>query len=358
MKLSLLLSAYWTGGITMKKLLGLITATALALSTTVTAFAGEWYDTAYDYCVDRNIISDWYKDKEENNGLMTRGEAAGLLNSAKRRFFYIGDYYPENPFFDLEQGEHYYYQILEMYYSGIFSGGYDENGNLLAMKDDYITREDAAALIVRTYRLKAAKAELAFTDADTISDYAVDDLMTCVSLGIFNGYEDGSLRPKNYVSKAEFINLIYLAGVAADADNMHIDSVSLVTGDMFTDDVKIRITNEDELESGGIFRLEFENVSDKTYYFNPAEFQLEKEIDGQWITQRLGYWFVDQNAWILEPHSTRDAKVDFSISEYEFTDGKYRMVYLVDEYTDILDEDHPGLMARYITKYSAVEFYF
>lgn len=337
----------------MKKLPRLITVTALTLSMTVTAFAGEWYDTAYDYCVDRNIISDWYKDKEENNGLMTRGEAADLLNSAINRVCYMG-YYPENPFADLKKGEMYSNQIVRMYYRGIFSGGYDENGNLLAMKDDYITRQDAAALIARTYRLKEAKAELTFTDADMISDYAVDDLMTCVSLGIFNGYEDGSLRPKNYVSKAEFINLIYLADVAADADNMRIESVSLVTGDMFTDDVKIRITNEDELESGGIFRLEFENVSDKTYDFNPAEFQLEKEIDGRWIVQRLGYWFVDQNAWILEPHSTRDAKVDFGIAEYEFTEGKYRMVYEVDEDTGISVWEQPRLPS----KYSAVEFYF
>ncbi|MBR3752144.1 MAG: S-layer homology domain-containing protein [Ruminiclostridium sp.] len=66
----------------------------------------------------------------------------------------------------------------------------------------------------------SAGAATAFTDADSIDNAAAVDY--CVALGIINGYEDGSFRPDDTISRAEATKLISIAmngGEAAIADN-------------------------------------------------------------------------------------------------------------------------------------------
>ena len=41
-----------------------------------------------------------------------------------------------------------------------------------------------------------------FPDADAISDYAKDAMAWCVANGIINGYEDGTVKPKNNATRA------------------------------------------------------------------------------------------------------------------------------------------------------------
>ena len=74
--------------------------------------------------------------------------------------------------------------------------------------DAKITREQIAAILYRyaTYLgLNAVTLEenLAFKDADNISEYAVFAMSYIVGQGIIGGYEDGTVRPKNNATRAE-----------------------------------------------------------------------------------------------------------------------------------------------------------
>lgn len=332
----------------MRKLLRMVMTVVFTVSITTTALAGSRFDEAFDYCVDKGIIYDWY----DTEGLVTRGEAAKLIREAMRRFKNINVFYPENPFFDLNMVSAEDNAVVAMYYNGIFAGGYDENGHLMSMKEEYITREDAAALLVRTYGFEQTETELAFIDADMISDYAVNDIMTCVKLGIFNGYDDGSIKPKANISKKEFLNLIYKADVAADADNKHLDTVSLVTEDMLTDDIRISIENGEKIKYGHKLLLKFENLSNTQYTYNPADFQLEVEMNGQWIVL-TGGTDIDDVAYILKPNSARSGEVNIYDEEISLREGRYRIIFALDE-----DSGMPAWQqSKRPSKYSEVEFY-
>ena len=46
---------------------------------------------------------------------------------------------------------------------------------------------------------------------DEISDYAAEAVKRMYALGIINGYEDGSFRPKNSITRAEAAKILYSA---------------------------------------------------------------------------------------------------------------------------------------------------
>lgn len=69
-----------------------------------------------------------------------------------------------------------------------------------------ITREDAALILVRAYKLIRSDVpydELSFSDADKISDYARSAVSSAVALGIVKGNESGLFLPKSNATRAE-----------------------------------------------------------------------------------------------------------------------------------------------------------
>lgn len=73
--------------------------------------------------------------------------------------------------------------------------------------DAYITREQAAVIIGRLMGLSGG-INLDFDDGAEISDYAKMYVSVCAERGIVNGYEDGSFRPKNNVTRAEAVAIM------------------------------------------------------------------------------------------------------------------------------------------------------
>ena len=50
---------------------------------------------------------------------------------------------------------------------------------------------------------------LNFTDNDSIAPYATEAVAELVGLGIMNGYEDGSFRPRGNATRAEAAKVIW-----------------------------------------------------------------------------------------------------------------------------------------------------
>ena len=48
-----------------------------------------------------------------------------------------------------------------------------------------------------------------FTDEENMSDWAKEHIGICYSLGLINGYEDGSFKPSNNTTRAEAFVTIY-----------------------------------------------------------------------------------------------------------------------------------------------------
>ena len=76
--------------------------------------------------------------------------------------------------------------------------------------NDYITRAQVAVIF---YRLMTEEFRTAFwTDENDFSDVSADSwyneaVSTAVNAGIFGGYDDGTFRPGNYITRAEFASI-------------------------------------------------------------------------------------------------------------------------------------------------------
>lgn len=72
-----------------------------------------------------------------------------------------------------------------------------------------IMRQDMAIILYRALGSKGKAAELSFSDNDAIAEYATEAISEFVGLGILNGYEDGSFRPRGTATRAEAAKIIW-----------------------------------------------------------------------------------------------------------------------------------------------------
>lgn len=92
-----------------------------------------------------------------------------------------------------------------------------------------ITREQAFTILGRALGQTAqGEADMAFTDAASISDYAEPYVRLLVELGVVGGDENGAIRPADPISRAEsakIIAVVYgILNPAADVDNTEIEN--------------------------------------------------------------------------------------------------------------------------------------
>ena len=87
--------------------------------------------------------------------------------------------------------------------AGMIPSGMDLKATEL---DQVITREEMAALVCKAAEANGKTIDstaVSFTDADTISDWAVDYVYGAANLGIIDGYDDQSFKPQGTATRAE-----------------------------------------------------------------------------------------------------------------------------------------------------------
>ena len=71
-----------------------------------------------------------------------------------------------------------------------------------------ITREDVAVLIWRACQGQEVNVEN-FSDGDDVSNYAKEAVMWLKESKIVSGYDDGTFRPKNLITRAETAKILW-----------------------------------------------------------------------------------------------------------------------------------------------------
>ena len=73
------------------------------------------------------------------------------------------------------------------------------------------TRAEMAVLIARLMGITEGNtaALASFTDAQSIPEWSQSAFAALGEKGIIGGYEDGSLRPEGFITRAEFFTIIY-----------------------------------------------------------------------------------------------------------------------------------------------------
>ena len=99
--------------------------------------------------------------------------------------------------------------IKALYTEGIINGSAGADGRQYFNPGNTLTRAQAAAMLGRTMEKGYASAELTFTDAAAIPNYAKSHIQALAAIGVFGGYEDGSFRPGNYLTRGQTAKILY-----------------------------------------------------------------------------------------------------------------------------------------------------
>lgn len=194
----------------MKRMILILLLCALLLSTTASAWSME------DTLSERFTYSPWAEEaltKADDLNLITQGEGdlryaitrAQFAQDASRLVALAYDRTPASIYAitKLRAGKAGADDIW-LWLSqqlGILQGR--ENGDLDG--EAYITRQEAAVILARTYRLYAGEGPeltqpLPYSDADEIASWAVEDVRRMTQLGILGGVENGRFAPQAYYS--------------------------------------------------------------------------------------------------------------------------------------------------------------
>ena len=160
---------------------------------------GHWAEAGINKWSDRGVLSG-YGDgtfKPDNN--ITRAELAKVIVSVKG----VNDIV-ENVFSDVNEGEWYYEPVSKAAAAGYVTG--DADGAF--RPNDYITREEAAAVLARAYNISGSGSIGEFSDAMSVSDWAVAYVSGLLEGGVITGYEDGTFRPKDNITRAEVVVML------------------------------------------------------------------------------------------------------------------------------------------------------
>lgn len=162
-----------------------------------------WYHDGIHFCVEHGLMVGTGMDTFAPNTTTSRGmivtilwRMAGSPDMEDKIWGY--------PFADVDATAYYGTAVYWARLNGI-AGGYDD---ATFGPNDPITREQMAAILYRYAQYKgydvSAKADLnKFTDADEISNYALEALQWANAEGLINGKGDGVLDPKGQAPRAE-----------------------------------------------------------------------------------------------------------------------------------------------------------
>ncbi len=169
-------------------------------------FTTEWYYDTVLFVLNNNLMNGISEDTFDPNGTMTRamfvtviGRMAGVEvdNSVKTKFT------------DVKKNQYYTGYVAWAVDNGIVNGVTSKT----FCPNDPITREQICTMIVRYadysgIELTAKKDAEIFRDADTISKYALNSVLTCQQAGIVKGRGNRYFAPKAKATRAEVAQIL------------------------------------------------------------------------------------------------------------------------------------------------------
>ncbi len=121
------------------------------------------------------------------------------------QLFDVLGYETETSFVDVNPDAWYAPYISSAIRAGYVQGQSDEYFGI----GESIMRQDMATILFRALGSMGSTAVLDFTDNENIAPYAEDAISELVGLGVLNGYEDGSFKPRGTATRAEAAKVIW-----------------------------------------------------------------------------------------------------------------------------------------------------
>ncbi len=173
---------------------------------------GHWAEDILGYMYSKKIINGESTDgvlKFNPQKPMTRSEFAVMMTN------YLGlnlDEYKDVslPYSDIESIPAWALGSFKaLYKKGILKGRYVSETESCADPLSTISRMEAATIVARVIPDGILKADITAPDKKDVPAWAEDGIKTLISINTIKGYEDGSLKPLNTLTKAEAAKILY-----------------------------------------------------------------------------------------------------------------------------------------------------
>lgn len=180
---------------------------SILILTTVTkpvfAFADmaeHWSNDTVEKMKNSKIINGYEDDTFRPDANMTRAEFVTVINRMLGLQEESSKYIP-----DINRSNWYYSEIRKAMKVGIIQG--DANG--ATHPENNITREEAIVMLSRAFKLKKTSTiPQGYQDVDSISSWAKKEVYSAIKEGYINGYEDDTIKPQNFITRAEALTMI------------------------------------------------------------------------------------------------------------------------------------------------------
>ncbi|MBE7004536.1 MAG: S-layer homology domain-containing protein [Ruminococcaceae bacterium] len=180
------------------RLLSLLLTLSLCLSL-LPGFAGEaradYSDSAMEKLYGWGIINGYPDGKLHPERELTRAEFVAMVN---RAYGYTET--GPTPFYDLPESA-WYHDDVAIAYNAKYFGGVSPH---MCEPNSLLTREQAVVMLARNMRLDTVSGEvMEFSDGRDFSEWSRGSVRAAADAGLISGYDDGSFRPQNNISRGE-----------------------------------------------------------------------------------------------------------------------------------------------------------
>lgn len=152
-----------------------------------------WAKEEFTQAIAEGIISgygDTIKPKQEVSRAEFTSMLIRILNDLQ-----VGE--SENKFKDVESSAWYAEDVLKAYSNGLVNGVSAETFEPMTQ----ISREQVAVILARVLNTETTESAISFKDENTVSPWARNAIKEIAAQEVFKGYEDGTFKPKQKVSR-------------------------------------------------------------------------------------------------------------------------------------------------------------
>ena len=160
-----------------------------------------WAKEAIEVLAEKKVISGYEDGSFRPEASITRAETAKIIVTA----FEIKDAETDKNFSDAKDTDWYTDYVIKLSANGYMNGYSDD----VFGATDSITRQDFVVTLYRVLGEPQAETEAELTDTQQIADYAKAAVNYFASKGMVSGFEDGTFRPAQILTRAQAAKIIY-----------------------------------------------------------------------------------------------------------------------------------------------------
>ena len=186
-------------------ILSMLPVSFAVADTTFSDFPTGWSKPAMEAAVENGLITGYEDGTVRPKGNLTRAEMATIITKA----FGATTFAEISAFKDVKEGSWYYDSISRAVKMGAIAG---RSATEMAPNAS-ITRQEVFTILARVLVLSNEDTSSLnkFHDANQIASWAAPSMAALTARGYVNGDDKGNANPKDYITREEFAQLMYMA---------------------------------------------------------------------------------------------------------------------------------------------------